>query len=323
MRTDARIDPVLGKVARLYYEHGLTHAEIADLQGLSRVKVTRLLAEARRLGVVEIRVHSDDRPFVDLEADLVDRFGLQSAWICPAFGLDADRSLASLGLVGAECLTAVLSGVRTVAVGLSMAVAASVAQLRDAPATDLEVIPVAGSRGGLSNLSNPHELALGLASAFGGRTYHLPAPLLASTPEAAAMMRQDEAVRSTVERAAHAEALVLGIGGMTQASPALRTAVTDQEFAALREQGAVGDVSARFFDADGEPGPGRVDERVVGLDLAAMRGIPTRIGIAGGPDKREALHAALTSGLVDVVVTDVESARAALEASDRGARRPA
>jgi DNA-binding transcriptional regulator LsrR (DeoR family) len=32
------------------------------------------------------------------------------------------------------------------------------------------------------------------------------------------------------------------------------------------------------------------------------------IGVAGGPDKRQAIHAALRGGLIDVLVTDRESA---------------
>ncbi|OLT05570.1 hypothetical protein BJF90_00375 [Pseudonocardia sp. CNS-004] len=153
----------MGKVARLYYEHGLTHAEIAELQGLSRVKVTRLLADARRLGIVEIRVHSDDPPFAELEAALVQRYDLQRAWVAPDFGSDLERSTNSLGLVGAACLTELVPPAQRVAVGLSTSVASSVAHLRDTPAADVEVVPVAGSRAGRSSVSNPGQLALGLA----------------------------------------------------------------------------------------------------------------------------------------------------------------
>jgi lsr operon transcriptional repressor len=88
--------------------------------------------------------------------------------------------------------------------------------------------------------------------------------------------------------------------------------VTEAEFEALRDLGAVGDVSARFFDADGAPVLGAVDDRVIGLTLEQMRRIPTRVGIAGGAEKRLPLSTALRTGLVNVVVTDIDSARAVL-----------
>ena len=34
---------LIGKAARLHYEFGLTHREISEMLGISRVKVTRLL----------------------------------------------------------------------------------------------------------------------------------------------------------------------------------------------------------------------------------------------------------------------------------------
>ncbi|MEW1959388.1 sugar-binding domain-containing protein [Kineococcus sp. NPDC059986] len=311
MRTNAQ-DALLGKVARLHYEHGLTHAEIGELLSLSRVKVTRVLAEARRTGVVEITVHSDESPFADVESALARRFGLLSAHVCPSFGLGEERSPGSLGVTGAAALAAVLPHAGRIAVGLSTAVAASVAHLRYTSDEAVEVLPLAGSRGGRSSDANPHEVAGALARAIGGTAYHLPAPLLATTPEAAQTIRGLEEVRATLEAAAAADALVVGVGGTVRAAQALRRSVTEAEFEALRDLGAVGDVSARFFDADGAPVLGAVDDRVIGLTLEQMRRIPTRVGIAGGAEKRLPLSTALRTGLVNVVVTDIDSARAVL-----------
>ena len=96
---------MLGRVARLHYQHGLTHQQIADTLGLSRVKVTRLLAEARRTGVVEIRIHSDETVFTDLEFEVQAAYGLAQVWIAPTFD-EPDRLLASIGTVGAHALQA-------------------------------------------------------------------------------------------------------------------------------------------------------------------------------------------------------------------------
>lgn len=311
VRTNAH-DPLLGKVARLYYDHGLTQAEIGELLGLSRVKVTRVLAEARQAGIVEITVHSDERPFADVEAALVSRFGLHSAWVCPSLGRGEERSPSSLGVTGAEALTSLLPHVQRVAVGMSTAVAASVAHLRYQSDTAIEVVPLAGSRGGRSSNANPHELATSLARAVGGTAYHLPAPLLATTPEAADAIRGLDEVQGTLNVAAAADALVLGIGGTAGVAQALRRSVTETEFAALRELGAVGDASARFFDANGQAVDGPIDRRVIGLTLEHMRAIPIRVGIAGGIEKHIPLFTALETGLVNVVVTDIDSARAVL-----------
>ncbi|MFE7425465.1 hypothetical protein [Streptomyces sp. NPDC057545] len=43
-----------------------------------------------------------------------------------------------------------------------------------------------------------------------------------------------------------------------------------------------------------------------------MRAIPTRVGIAGGIEKHIPLFTALETGLVNIVVTDIDSARSLL-----------
>lgn len=318
MRTDDH--QMVGRVARLYYEHGLTHAEIASMLDVSRIKVTRMLADARRRGIVEITVHSDERPFADLEEALVERFGLQSAWVSPSGGADDARAAASLALSGADALGAVLPRARRVAVGLSRSVAASIAQLRPLELPELEILPLAGSRAGRANGADPHELVTSLAHVTGGTPFHLPAPLIAAGPDAAAAVREDPDTRAVLEAAAAADVLVVGVGGNQRAAQALRRWITESEFEALRDLGAVGDVSARFFDADGNTVRGEVDERVVSLTLDELRAIDVRVAMAGGPEKRDALFTALSCGLVNVVVTDVDSAVDLLERTAPDAR---
>ena len=49
---------LLVKVSRFYYEDGLNQDAIKDRLGLSRSKVSRLMAQAREQGVVQISVVS-------------------------------------------------------------------------------------------------------------------------------------------------------------------------------------------------------------------------------------------------------------------------
>ena len=78
------VDPeLLGKAARLHYDFGLTHQEIGEMLRLSRVKVTRLLQQARDLGIVQIEVRTDASPYASLEVELTSTFDLDEALIVP------------------------------------------------------------------------------------------------------------------------------------------------------------------------------------------------------------------------------------------------
>jgi len=64
-------------VAKMYYEQGLTQQEIAEKVFLSRSHVSRMLKEARALGIVEIIIRSPFENHVSLEMSLAERFGME------------------------------------------------------------------------------------------------------------------------------------------------------------------------------------------------------------------------------------------------------
>jgi len=301
---------LLGRVARMYYEHGLTHQEIATALGLSRVRVTRLLAEARDSGLVEIIVHVDDELFGEEEQALVNRFGLIQAWISPSVA-DGEKAAKSLGAVGAGGLINLIEKDSIVALSLSSAVARVVEEI---PSRHIgaSFVPVTGSSSGLVHGSNPHELALTMAARTGGRAFHLPSPLLAASGEAATSMYNDPGVREVLELAAQADVLIAGLGGMTQGQGILLNSIAPDERSELIDGGAVGDIAGRFFTAAGKPVQGKLDARLVGLRLDQLLAIRLRLGVAYGPTKVEALRAALENKLVNILVTDSDTARALL-----------
>jgi DNA-binding transcriptional regulator LsrR (DeoR family) len=113
----------------------------------------------------------------------------------------------------------------------------------------------------------------------------------------------------------HLTMALVGVGSV-QPSPLLREsgnaiAPADQE--QLLAAHAVGDVCHRFFDSAGQLIRSDLNSRVVGIDPDVFRAIPRRIALAGGERKHAAIRAAISGGWVNVVVTDVATARALLD----------
>lgn len=301
---------MIGRIARLYYEHGLTHQEIADIFGISRVKVTRLLQEARERGIVEIRVHSQTSPFVDVEHALTERFGLRQAWVAPSPS-DPAKAAAAFSSCGAEALQSVIDSGSTVAVSLSTAVSSVSTALPTAPLGGV-FVPVSGGWSGLSDGSSPAEIAMLLGQRTSGRSYRLPATLVAPDANTARATLAQPELSQVLETAASAAILLTGIGG-TGANPGLLfNSLPDATRATLMNGGAVGDLSGRYFNAAGELVDSDLNDRVVGLRLDQMRAIPFRIAFALGAHKLTAMRAALNSRLVNAVVTDFDTAQSLL-----------
>ncbi|MGO1834460.1 MAG: sugar-binding transcriptional regulator, partial [Actinomycetaceae bacterium] len=269
----------LSDVARMHYDHGMTHREIAETIGTSRVRVTRMIAEARRTGIVEITVHGDSAPFPEEGAALAARFGLERAVVAPSLPEHA-RTRRSVALVAAELIAESLDRSELAAFGLSSTVGAAVAELPNFRADQLVLIPAAGGWAGPATGLNPDEVTSRIAALTGASSYNLLAPLLGPTAEVATRIRDESLVRAGLDRAARADTLITGIGGMTWEESALQAAVSVDERAALAARGAVGDTSGRFFDADGRPVMSPLDARVIGLTLEQMVRIPNRVVVA-------------------------------------------
>jgi len=303
---------LLSKVARLHYQHGLAHHEVAEMVGLSRVKVTRLLAEARRTGVVEITVHGDEHLFVELETKLLDLFSLKRAWVGPSF--TDTRADVSLGALGAQAVSSLLPESKIVAVGFSQSIANALVQMPQTRYPEIDFVPATGTPAGLAQTGSGLRLAMGFADVVGGRSYNVAAPLLASTSSAAVVLRSEDMVRQVLDVAAHADLLITGMGAMGADSRMLIDSLTAADLKRIQHAGGVGDLCARFFDRDGHSIKTPIDDKIIGLNLDQMTAIPTRLVIARGTGKVDALLGALRGGLMNALVTDTTTAQDLVEA---------
>ena len=111
---------------------------------------------------------------------------------------------------------------------------------------------------------------------------------------------------------------LVGVGAPTPNSVVLRDSaiINPAELADLLQRGAVGDIALRFFDRQGRPVRGEMDERIIGIRLEQLQRVPRVVGVSGGPEKFAALHGALHGKLINVLITDSLSAQKLLD-SDR------
>lgn len=303
---------MLGRVAELHYKHDMTHQEIANLMGVSRVQVTRMLARARAEGVVEFIVHSDESIFPELEGRLASALGIEKVWISPSFD-DEEKNFDSLGAVAAQFLSSTLKPNDIVAVGLSATLEYMLPHLKKA-SIGATFVPALGSRPGSALTVNPHEIANDLADILGGTARHLPAPFLMASEESAEMMRREPDVAATLELARKATLGLYGLGGTEPGTGPLIEAIGPSgELEKLTKAGAVGDVSGIYFNAQGEYVPSSVEKRIIGLSLDEIKSIPRRAVVARGEGKVDVITAAGRSGILSHLVTDQATATRILQ----------
>src|SRR5258708_30895140 len=95
-------------VAELYYLQQQGQAEIAALIGASVSKVSRLLAEARRQGIVTIQVAASRVGDSEFERVLAQQLGLQAVYVAPARVTDPPAAIPVAALIAARLLARAL-----------------------------------------------------------------------------------------------------------------------------------------------------------------------------------------------------------------------
>lgn len=297
-------DPsVVLHAAQLYYRDELTQDVVAVRLGVSRATVSRLLAEARRLGIVRIEVippqQGDD---TDLGEQVARRLGLQRVWVARGTrGLSTGAALAPQ-LSGALTTANLRPGdVLLLAAGQTLHEAVH-AQLPSMPG--VLTVPAVGGMEEPDVWYQSNEIARQVAERVGGRLTLLNAPALPSARLHQRLL-DEPSIRRVTELWGQARCAVVGIG----APPAVRGSIASSiplDSAALRA--AVGDLCLRFFDRAGAPVTFPGGENVFSADLELLRRIPITIAVAAGREKVEGILAAARAGYIDELVTDRQTA---------------
>ena len=307
------------RAAWLYYEDGLTQAQVAARLFVSRQTVGRLLESARQHGIVRIELDPAYLAAMRLATTVRDVFGLRDAIVVPtATGrLSQERTNERVAAALAAYARRFLHPGAVVGVSWGDSVARALSMLSEEA---LDGVQLVAATGGLSSLDEVLTRAPGVLR----RLRTVPAPMLVSSPEVAETFRAEAAVGEVLDLARGAVVTLTGMGAAVPGGSAVRAGVTtDEEVAEFAARGAVGDMMGEWFDIEGRAVTTRWTTQRVGLTLDELRVMSNVVGVAGGAEKADAIRGAVVGGLIDVLVTDEPAAQALLDrwADDGGRNR--
>ncbi len=316
--TDAGHFPasLLYTAARLYYTEEATQAEVAAQLGTSRATVSRLLAEAKRQGIVRIEVVPPDEV---AHSELGDRLAralsittvflshqlpnpgpgrtvvdVMGAALAPAVG----RALSAAELLPGDVL--LVSSGRTVY---------EVGQYDLVSLPGVQVAPTVGGNDQPEEWYQTNEITRLIANRIGGRPNYLFAPALPG-PDLYPSLLNDPSIQRVLHLWPRARCALMGVG----APPLLRSDIprfVPTHSDSLRA--AVGDVCSRFYDRAGAEVPFEGHDRLIAVKLEALRQVPVTIAVAVGTDKVDSIVAGARGGYFNQLVTDPSTAAAILQ----------
>jgi DNA-binding transcriptional regulator LsrR (DeoR family) len=315
MPPDANTRRLLYKIAQVYYEDGLSQKQIGLRFGISRIKVSRMLKQARELKIVQITLSPGNERTDRLEHEIEAAYGLNEAIVVSTDEAGDQKTIFRLlGSAAAECLVRSIQGNEIVAITWGHTVLAVVDAL---PAGNWPNLHIVQSLGGLSQPDskiNAGDLARRTAQKLGANLTLLSSPGLVENKSIRDALKNDSQIKHTLALAARANIALVGIGFPGSASFSLREVVKKQDIERLTSRGIVGDIGLQFYNDRGVQVNDEIHDRVIGLDLVQYKTIPRVIAVAGGLEKVPAIKAALQAKIINVLVVDDTAAVALLKA---------
>ena len=308
------------KCCSLYYEDEMSQQEICDLLGISRPSVCRMIKLGKELGIVKIEIkHPDGFTFGKIERDLEKKFNLREVIVADSSPIVAgkERKNSELMEETIHFLETILENGAYVGVtmGMTLQNLTSTKKVIEEP-IKCTFVPIVGGIGESRSDIHSNSIAIKLAKLFGGDCIQFFAPAVFSDINILNGFMKEKSVKGIFKIFRKIDTIIMGIGVPDrECSTLIQTGYVDEQvMEEFVKRGAVGDISLQFFDEFGNVEKFRdFNERVAGMPIEQLKKVPQRIGIAGGAQKAKAVHGAIKGNFLNILITDIDCAKALLE----------
>ncbi len=297
----------------LHFVEGQKQAEIAERLNLSTSKVSRLITQGRKLGMVKISVESPFQRLMSLEEELTKSGALKTSIVTPTYPGNPDTTLKQVGIVAGIHLLEGLRDGDIIAITGGRAVSAVVDNIKPERKINVTVVPLTGGVQG-KFFTDVNSLATRLADTLGGHAMVAHAPLFAESREQRDMLMQMGPIRDVFDVSRRATVALVGIGSILSPGSSYYDlhplASKDREN--LVKKGVVGEFMAQLIHQDGTRADYALNDRIVAVEPHEIAHCKRIIGVAAGEFKVCPIHAVMSGHYVTALVTDEETTKAVL-----------
>lgn len=304
---------MLATVANLYYNSEMTQNEIAARMYTSRSKISRMLKEARELGIVEISIKEPWERDLDLEKQIQDRYCVKNIRVVTSKESTKEQVMGRLSEVSAYYLDSIVKKDTVVGIswGNTLYHIVKYIDANNKKNIPITVVPIMGA----SNVKRPErdtmDLAKDLASAYGGTYRYIYAPLFVHSKELKNSLIEDVTIKESIHLAKNADVILTSVGSIEYKT--WENYLGETTFQALGKQGAVGHIGGHFYNIEGKEIYTKLAERMIGIEVEDLIDCKNVVCIAYGQAKAEAIVGALRGGFIDTLIIDTECAEKVVE----------
>ncbi len=302
------------EVAKLYYQLDFSQQKIADQLGISRPSVSRMLQQAKDEGIVQIKILDQTKSTELLGEQVKNKYKLKHCVIIPVLENQKDILKVELGKAAANYLYEIVKDGDIIGTtwGTTLFQVAQHVQHKN-----VKGVSVVQLNGGVS-YSETHtyasEILNYLSAAFNTVPHFLPLPAVVDHPVVANAIITDRHIRHVLDLGKRSNIALYTVGELYQDSTLFKAGYySKKDIELVKSQGGVGDICSRIFDKSGSVCNQELDDRTIGIKLSELSKKDYGILVAGGMEKFEGIHGALTGHFLNVLITDEYTAQSLLE----------
>lgn len=304
------------KVAMMYYDEGMTQAEIAKKMGVSRSLISKILIEAREAKVVEVFINSQSVFTTKLERELEETFSLSDVVVVDTIGLTQTEVERKVSRVAANYIEAYLkrnAHVRKIGISWGNTLHHVVKYLPYLNRPDYHIYPLIGGMGNEHFYLHSNQLVQTVAQKMRAQAHYLYVPAMVSSLALKQELEQDATISCVLNEAKTVDLGLFGLAALEEDNTMVKTGYTSlQDVHRFLEMGGVGDINSQFFDAKGQS-LSEINNRVLGVPLEELKQIANKLVIAYGSSKVNAIRVGITHGMVDMFITTDTTAQSLLQ----------
>ena len=308
---DGRLDEA-ARAGWLYYVAGNTQDEIARKLGISRQSAQRLVSLAISERLIKVRLDHPIARCLELGAALKKRFDLRFCEVAPTDPASTSSTLGIAQAAAAELERWLRNGepaIIGIGTGRTMRAVADQLPAMECPQHKLVALVGTTKTDGSASF---YDVIIRVSDTIRAPHYPMPLPVIARSVEERHLLTSLASVRSVLALIERADVSFVGVGAVSDNAALVQDGiVTRAEAEALRNAGAVGEITGWSFDSRGRVIEGPINDRVASAPLRPGEGL--MIGVAMGATRRAALRGALAGRLISGLVTDEATAEHLLQ----------
>jgi DNA-binding transcriptional regulator LsrR (DeoR family) len=294
------------KVAYYYYKVGMTQDEIAKKMTMSRQRVNRIIKKCLETGIVTISIRENLNTNVELEAQMEERTGLNEVVISSS---DMKELNESLGAAASVYLERILKDNDIIGFSRGRALSHLVSNLTPINKKNLTVTQLVGGLNAQETSTNSDNIVRDSALILNAKPCFMYAPIIVENKQLRDSMLSQSFFSQVYDTMKKCTVAVVGIGNFTnQTGLVPKSFMFEDEYKDLQKKNAIGEICTYYFNADGTIIESGINERVFAIDYESYIKIPIRVGIAGGDEKTQAIIGAIKGRLINVLITDLDTA---------------